>query len=442
MTGGPFRAAVVLSLWASLAACSAPASDPSSVPGAANRPSSLVTSASSGTLQAPDVAWSVAVPAEFQSGRTAQVLGRWFILTAQERLVGPADDRTSRVRILTGDLRTGRTDLAWAIDDAASVPYAFVTDGGPRALLNRRDVDSGELRLSLVDPRDGSLVWSRGLPLAENGEVGRGAQFHVAGVASGLIVGQVLGSSPQQQACAVCALDAESGRIVWAVPGMVSKAGTASSSISVGEGMVATHLGEPDRGEFLLLDARDGTVLRRSRSSWAVLFLQSPFLMTPDGVLVLEAPDPVAGTRRAVAVDRGGATAWVATVRTDAVVSTADGTVVLPMADGRYEARTLLSQGALWEIPPPSPGEEPFALTAGVGDLLIGVSGDRALVLEGSSGRALHSGHFYAPFPSRWGAGTYLAWDGDRRLTAYRGPRMPVGVELGPRGEVPVFVRR
>lgn len=396
----------------------------------------LELQARGGRAVAPRVAWSRTLPPQLVPPLSVKVVGKWFTITSIRPEPG---QQGQQVTIALGRSSDGKLLITRTFRDAIAQPFFLLRRGRPMVLLNIQPRDAAAADVVVTDLLTGRQSWSLTPQQAGSGaDPAPGAQFHAVAVAGDLIVGQLVARAASRPECAICALRIEDGAIRWSHSGSVTAAGMAILSTSVVADLVGTQLGEMQASTALLIKADTGKVISRRASNWSESVLQQAQVLTREGMVVLERPDSNR-VRRAVAVDRAGKLTWSIPVTTEGVV-TSGNLVVLPTADGGFQARRIAGAAPRWVIPADQGVSAGFTIMGAAGARVVGMSAHEAIVLDAATGEPKYAQWFQPVDPMKWDGRRYLGWDRQGRLTAYAGAQVPVGIDTADGGEVPVFV--
>lgn len=405
------------------AACGAPRPTVADPGWTAIDPASLPTQ-----LAPSEKAWEVVLPAgsPFQ-GAAIKAAPEWYALS---RVDSAASGTVASVWV--GDARTGAlTGRPTEIPDALGQIVTFDVEDRPISLVPVRP-DGGPISLVAFDPASGRELWTR--PGTVSGAPDPDAYFHVWGVVGAAVIGQVSGPDERRMACAVCALDLATGRVLWSHQGVSPASPQSIGTVAVGGDAVVAVLG----GETVALDARGGDVLFRTPARRPADPQWTSALAGTDAVVLMEQGD---GSGVAVVVrDLSGRQLWSTPTSTQPLFDRATGALVVTAPSGDVETRDLVSGQVRWSIPAGTASRDAVSLAFADDGRVVANARGTTVAYDARSGDLLWASQFAKPNSSEWNGSTYITWDRDGALAAFRGESEPLGVDLSLGLELPIFL--
>ncbi len=386
-------------------------------------------------VPSPAVRWTTVLPPGSRlRAASIAVAGDLVLLSTTLPANGP--DGLPVAVFEAGSGTTGRLAHEVLVPRAVSQPYLAGVPASGTVLVTTQGLDPSRRELRAMDATSGAVRWA--LPAELGGDASGGAFFHPAGQDGASVVGQVLGTTPARQSCALCAVDLTSGRVRWRIPATVADSGRALLAVVVAPDRTAAVIGTRAAATLLVVESGTGRELFRRDTTW------SPNAMWPSvmrcGPLVLAIAGRGDTSAVVTAYDASGDEAWVRTVSRPPIVDPTSGTVVLADADGGIEAIACSTGEVRWSWTPGRVAADQLALTSARSGYVIGNAGAVVVAFDVRTGTPVWRGRAAPDNPGQWTGRSYLAWRDDGTLVAYAGTREPVAVTMDDGREHPVFL--
>lgn len=405
------------------AACAAPRPTVAEPGWTAIDPATLPTQ-----LAPSEKAWEVTLPAGSPFlGAAIKAAPAWYALS---RVDAAASGTVAEVWV--GDARTGAlTGRPIEIPDALGQIATFDVEDRPISLVPVRP-DGGPISLLAFDPASGRELWTRSGTVA--GAADPDAYFHIWGVVGAAVIGQVSGPDESQMACAVCALDLTTGRVLWSRQGVSPTSSQSIGTVAVGGDVVVAVLG----GQTMALDVQSGDVLFRSPARRPADPQWTSALVGTGAVVLMEQVD---GSDVAVVVrDVSGRQLWSAHTSTQPLFDRATGALVVTAPTGDVETRDVTSGEIRWTIPAATASRDALSLAFAQDGRVVANARGTTVAYDARTGVTLWASQFAKPNSAEWNGSAYITWSRDGAVAAFRGEGQPLGVDLSLGLELPIFI--